>query len=267
MPKQNQLIKLVALVLLGTQMGPGHAALPAFRKLSAEEIKAARALQHVNCNWSIPPWIKPGLPLPSGVALESEGYVCITSGDSFVYDFVQARSPTGMEILFACKKNPSPLPFFKWITNPKSCGVAVIAPPTARAAQVETARTLGLDDRDSSLEVRESPEGQEYYVKLRSYFEPVLRRCSKHAPTAVAGYVWLGRISTKGKVARSGMDVTTVGGNRSLERSAYAVCIVEGMKQLDLPVPPMGTGSYYLSGGWPIATMWKHDRTGDKIKD
>jgi hypothetical protein len=267
MPTQNQLIYLLALLLLGPAIRPGHAATPAFRKLSIEEIKAALAMQHLNCNWSVPPWLKPGLPLPSGVALEGEAYSCITSDDMFFYDFVQARSPMNKEVLFACKRNPSAMPFFRWITDPASCGVAVIDPPLARAGQVGNARKLGLDEINSSSEVKETPEGSEYYKQFKPSFERVLRRCSTLAPATDTGYVWLGRISTKGKVARSGMDVTTVTGRRLGEGSAYVVCIMAAMKQLDFPVPPMGTGSYYLSGGWPIAVLWKHDRSGDKIRD
>ena len=260
--KRNIIAPMLSLLPICAFAQPANCTSPGYRPLAPESVKKALALADPNCETTVPPFVKPGLPLPAGVTIESEGYSCFNYDGELLYSFVQAHTPAGKEILFVCQNAPVAPPDWRWATEPTACAVALVDRPATRAAQVDEATrlTTRLDAR-KGIDSRTSSEGWDYYRQVKLQFEPIMRRCAKEQAVDERRYAWMGRISLKGAVSRTGV----IAGSGGPPERAYSDCINGGMRALNLPTPPMGSGAAYLSGGWPITIWWEHAAAGDRI--
>lgn len=253
--------KIASALLVAAITLSAHSSPQTYRLLSPQEIKIALALKNTVCEGTVPPFAKPGLPLPAGATIESEAYQCLNY-DGKVYSFVQAHTPRSKEILFICESAPGWPPGWRWVTDPTACGAAIIDRPANRAIELEEGQSLAsITDAQIGRDTRTTSEGWEYYRKVKLQFEPVMRRCAKsQPPDEDREFAWMGRVSPKGKVARTGVI-----SGRGAPQASYSNCINKAMQAVVLPTPPIRSAHDYFSGGWPVTIAWRHSNAGDRI--
>jgi hypothetical protein len=230
----------------------------AFRQLTTQEIQMALAVPQKDRGCTLTPLeFKPAMRLPKGVTIEYEGYMCMGGDDAFRYTFLQANTPPGKEILFACKTGVP--------AEPHTCGAAVIDKPYERVKEMEDWKVLNeswmLEIGD---EERSSAKGKEYLAKLMPQLEATLVKCPIANPNDEQTYAWLGRISTKGKVNKSAILIVLAGPRSPDAGDTRAECILNAMRSASLPPSP-DKNHVLLWNGWPAVLYWKHGPKGDQV--
>jgi hypothetical protein len=266
--RNNIALSLLALVT-GAVASPAKSAPPTYRQLSPQEIQKALAAPRTKgpreCEVTDPSMAQ-RVRLPAGFSLRQEGYYCDVIAGKVIYSFVQTSEPAGKEVLFACAWNPRlwPVPWYMWAGVPKACGFAAVEPQPIRARQLADWAKLNYWFMPDAVEPLQTREGKAYFNKLQPYFERVLRQCSKPVSEENRRYAWLGRISSKGRVVRTGVLITQ-SDDRHPETSPYMECMNEKMKAIELPAPPYVHRDMISDGGWPITFHWRRSGGVDEL--